>query len=338
MTAENAAKQNKYTDIVGIEVGGASTRLVRLVRRKDDIEIAGVGDLHSIRLPESSSDPFERTLSVPKALAAPYAAFALESALCVLRLVTLKRPPEVDEEAAVSELFGSAPPQDYRIGFAPVGSAGSERTYLACGLPDYLALAVASLLPEGRRPAPASLQVAEEARLNAFALGPARRHADECVVHIQVRDSSTSVAVFNKGHLAAYRQFPIGNGGVVEEVARQFGLAQELAGELLCENQIDTTSATKPVLMPLFRQIGLSSEFVARRESCQFSRIFVSGEIAGLPHWLQMAESTFSAEARAWSPMEDHPRQTRVAPCTSASLEQPYHAALGAALALMEGE
>jgi hypothetical protein len=332
------AKAGKYSDVVGIAIGGDATRLVRVARGVEAIEIIAMEERPAIRLPLSATESCDFSISTSKPLAAPYAAFAVEHPQSLMRLVALKQPPEVNESEAVSELFGAAPPEGFRIGFSAQALDGKPAgTYLACGLPDYVAVAVAALLPEGRRPAPASLQISAAARLNAFALGPASQ-TPESLVHIHVEAASTSVAVFNQGHLSAYRQFPIGNDSVVEEVARQFGLPLDLAGELLYENQIDTTSATTPILAPLFRQIALSTEFVARRESCRIVRSFVSGRIAGMPHWLTMGEKTLSVEVLLWNPLND--LRFRTPPTVPESLEQGpgYDAALGAALALLESE
>lgn len=337
----------KRTDVVGISIGGPRTLLVRVARKKDALTVMAVGELPRVELPHSGAGPVaalsdgkpaERVLVVPKPLAAPYAAFAVEHPECVMRIVSLKQPPETDEAAALTELFGSNPPKGFRVGFGQAGAPNrQDRLYLACALPEYVATTAAALLSANRRPAPASLQVASGARLAAFAAGPVRRHAQACVVLMEVEENTTSVAVFHAGLLVAYRQFPIGNGDVVDEVARQFGLPHDLAGEMLCENQIDTSSATHPVLTPLFRQIGLSTEFVGRRESCRVSHGFVTGSIAGTSHWIEAAQRTFGVDVSAWNPLEGYPRPEGV-PVGAAPQEQRYHAALGAALAWLEDE
>ena len=168
-------------------------------------------------------------------------------------------------------------------------------------------------------------------------MGPARRMAEGLAL-IHVEGASTSVSVFNQGHLSAYRQFPIGNDAVIEEVARQFGLPLDLAGEMLHENQIDTTSATTPILAPLFRQIALSTEFVARRESCRIAGARLAGRISGLPHWIAMGEKALAVETQPWNPLSDN--RLRMHAASPEVLEQStgYDAALGAALALMESE
>ena len=334
----------RLTDVVGIALGGSGICYVRVVRKKDVFEIVAIGETPGIDLPLTPSEAFNATLIVPKPYAAPYAAFAVEHPQCVMRLVNLKQRPEVDESAAISELFGTSPPQGYRIGFADEIAGGApdgrpDGAYLACGIPEYLAEAVASLLPDSRRPAPASLQIAAEARLNAFAMGPVSKHADECLVHLQVEASATSLSVFNNGHLAAYRLFPIGNDSVVEEVARQFGLPQDLAVEMLCEDQIDTSSAITPVLTPLFRQVGLSVDFVARRENCRIARAFVSGRVSGISNWLGMMDRTLSVSSSTWSPLKDYAMKFQQDMELAEGHDKAgHHAALGAALALMEGE
>lgn len=334
-----SVRNPKFSDVVGIEVGGPRLRLVRLSRGHADAEVVEIGELPGVDLPFSANDPVLSSIAVPKAFAAPYAALAVDHPQSVMRMVSLKTSPEDDESAALSELFGASPPADFRVGFANVGGADREDPlYIACGMPDYVAIGVAKMLPEARRPAPASLQSVSAARLNAFAVGPATRCGKVGVVHLQVEESVSTVSVFNAGRLVAQRQFPVGNGAVVAQVAQQFGLSNTLAAELLNENQIDPSNATVPVLTPLFRQVLMSTDFVARREGFRPGRIFLSGSMAGAGHWLRIAESVMAIDAEFWMPFDDHPRRPRAVPRELVGREHEFVAALGAALALMEGE
>jgi hypothetical protein len=338
-TPATPARSAKFSDVVGIEVGASKMRLVRLLRGPVDVEVLAVGELPGVDLPVSASDPITTALTVPKHFAAPHAALVVDHPQSVMRLVALKKPPEEDEVAALSELFGASPPSDFRVGFADVGGEDrSERLYVACGMPDYVAAGVAGLLPEARRPAPASLQLSAVARLNAFALGPAKRHGDAGVVHLQIEENLSTVTVFNAGRLVAQRQFPVGNGAVVAQVAQQFGLSNTLAAELLNENQIDPSNATVPVLTPLFRQVAMSTDFVVRRENCRIAKVFLSGALFGPGHWLRMAETVMGVESEFWMPFDDHPCRPRAVPRELVGRELEFVAALGAALALMEGE
>ncbi len=340
--ASTTPKSSKYNDVVGIDVGGEVVRCVRLVRSARGVEITAAAELPKIVFPDSADAPFEAELLLPKALAAPYAAFALRSSQGLMRLLALRKSPDEDESAALTELFGSSSPTDFRVGFTGVGeespSAKGERLYVACALPDHLVRATASLLPEARRPAPASLQFVGTARLAAFEWGPVRRDSTAFVVHVVVEDSISTVAVFTRGVLAAFRQFPLGNAEVIDEVAQQFGLSDALAVDLLNENQIDPSSAVIPVLTPLFRQVALSTEFVARREGGAISRVFLSGVTAGISHWLQVAESTMRVDAEQWMPFDDYSVRHRTVPKALAGAQDMLIPAVGAARALMEDE
>lgn len=316
-----------------------------MLRGARGVEVVAAAELPGIAMPASPDAPFEAELPVPKPLAAPYAAFALRSSHGLMRLVALRKPPEEDESTALAELFGASHPTDFRIGFtqAGVGAGGkvgekAERQYVACALPDYLARAVAGLLPEARHPAPASLQLAATARLAAFEWGPARRDATAFVVHVVVEDAISTVAVFARGALAAFRQFPLGNAAVIDGVAQQFGLSNALAADLLNENQIDPSSAIVPVLTPLFRQVALSTEFVARRVGGVISRVFLSGVTAGISHWLRVVESTMKVDAEQWMPFDDYGVRHRAVSKELTEAQDSLMAAIGAARALMEDE
>ncbi len=332
-------QQSRYNDVVGIELGGPMLRLVRLRRKNDQAEVIEIGELPPVNLPQYETAPVLAELRVPKQFAASYAAFAIGHPQTAMRMISLRKAPEEDEEVALAELFGASPPPDHRAAFARVGGEfeREEKLYVAAGLPDYLAVAVANLLPEARRPAPASLQLSEVARLNAFAMGPARRLAEGGVIYMQIDESDSTVSIFNRGRLIAQRQFPVGNGAIVAQVAQQFGLSNTLAEELLNENQIDPSNIINPVLEPLFRQISMSTDFVARRDDCHLRRIFLAGRFAGTRHWMQMAESALGVEAEIWMPFDDHPQRVRAMPKALIGREFDFTIALGAALALMGG-
>lgn len=356
VTDKNKAK--KYADVVGLEIGETVSYAVRIARTPLKIEIVSVAELPGVHIPTTEDEVVKNasSLILPRQVAAPYAAMAVNASSAIMRLVVLKKTPEEDPESALTELFGTSRLADYRIGFVetteppaeqetPPSESGDasknnapekDRMYIACALPNYIAANVAKILPEAKHPAPASLQLASAARLAAFARGPVRRDSTALLAHLHVGENQSTVAVFSRGALVAYRQFPMGNAAVMSRVAQEFGLSEELAIEMLNENQIDPSTATGPVLTILFRQVALSTEFVARREKSVLSGLFISGVTTGIIHWLKIAETTMQIPVEHWMPFDDFPVRSRAIPRTMHVPQEKFTVALGAAIALSE--
>jgi hypothetical protein len=339
MAKSEDKKTASIDDVVGIEIGSAQTRIVRVKKIKGTGKplVLAVGEATPIVVPGHGEEELEPPLlRLPKVFGAPYAAFAVTDSLAVARLVSLRKPPEEDQEAALSELFGTKPPENYRAGYCRIISERpGEFLYMASGLPEVVGPYVAGILPDDRPPAPHSLQATAVARLNTFQQGPVLKNDSTGIIHVEVEESTSTVTEYNNGRLVAYRQFPVGSLTVVSQVAQQFGLSNTLAEELLNENQIDPSSATDPILVPLFRNVAMSVELVTRREGFRVTKAFLSNVTAGADRWLTTAESTMTLGTEYWMPFDDFQRSPRAFPRSLAGKENLFVAALGAALAVM---
>ena len=83
------------TDVVGLDVGGATTRVVRLKRVGDTINLVAADLLPRVELPSSESgDARPAPLLLPKPLRALYAAIVVTSPQAGIRLLSMPVGPD----------------------------------------------------------------------------------------------------------------------------------------------------------------------------------------------------------------------------------------------------
>lgn len=331
-------RKSVKTDVVGVDVGATTTRVVRLKRTGDTIALVAADLLpHQILPSRQGTELRPLPLILPKHLRAPYAAVAVSSPQGCIRL--LSTPSGVDrmDQLNLKEMLGLAEGQEYRIGYEVLPSEGrAEQLVLAVGIPEAQARWASALFPVGL-PAPCSLQVGGAAMLNVCGRERTAHQGDTCPLFIQVGCELSDVAVFHKGRLALYRQCTIGSQSVVASVRAKFDLAEDLVPGILEDDLIDATQTINEAIEPFLRQLVLAREFVERKRSCRVERILICGTVLGAKHWVAQIEKAIGIKPELWNPLASFAVAPDALTERVLGMESRFAGAVGAALAVLEG-
>ena len=318
------------TDMVGIELGSGNrggTPAVRIRRGSGGaFELAAAA-----MLPFDSALPGAGAVApkgagwvLPKAFHAPSAAFAVTSDDALLRQAS-----GVDEAMADKEKA--------RFRTQLHAEEGDSLPFVAA-VPDAVASWAARLLPEGRRPTAVSIQVADMARLNAFAVSPSFSKTNGTALLLIAGASSTALAIFHEYAPVLYRKHSIGSRDVLEAVCRKMNLDEGTARDILNDTLVDPTAVIEPVLGPLFRQAEMSADYAVRMKGCFIDNFFLCGLETGVRYWADVFKQRTGAEIVPCNPALEMARAAfAVLPTDFENLAGAFVPAIGAAVAAMEG-
>ena len=319
-------------DVVGIEVGAGLSEgapAVRLRRAPDGaLRIAAAGfvpvvsDIASIlAMPADMRGPW----SLPAAFHATCAALAVTAPDALVRQSDSIEDATADFDAATLRTKAS--------------SAKKGALPFVAFMPEELAKRVARLLPEGHKPTAVSVQVSPLARVNAFAASPALESAGGTAVLIQIASNATTIALFAKGAVSLYRELSVGEADSLHAVAGPMNVDDATAKELLEGGLVDPAPFLGPLVMPIFRQAELSTDYVLRRNGLVVERFFVAGPPALAPHWAKIFRDQTGREATVCDPIAAFPQEEGASlPADFDKVSGLFAAALGAAAAAMQEE
>lgn len=320
-------------DVVGIEVGAGFSEgapAVRLRRSPEGflrIVAAGfvpvVSDIESIlAMPADMRGPW----SLPPAFRAPAAALAVTAPDALVRQSDSVEDATADFDAATLRTKASS---DGKKGSLP----------FVAFMPEELARRVARLLPEGRKPTAVSIQVSPLARVNAFAASPTLSAAGGTAVLVQIAANTTTIALFAKGAVALYRELSVGEEDSLHAVAGPMNVDNATAKELLEGGLVDPAPFLGPLVMPIFRQAELSTDWVLRRNGLVVEKFFVAGPPALAPHWAAIFRDQTGREATTCEPVSNFPQEEGASlPPDFDKVSGRFAAAIGAAAAAMQEE
>lgn len=368
-------------DVVGVVVGASDPRgcaAVRLQRRKDGVHLVAVGYVPAPGpLPDSWEEKSARgTWSLPPAFQAPQAALAVFSSQMFARqttrdALTLEKKSgskptaepsagrkklgirrnanaetKTDEEAkptatpTVPDPYVPVSQDGMRFVMAPLAE---EPFVLQSGLPEFQALWLAGLLPEGKRPTACSVQVAPTAILSAIRDQPAFQAADGTCVAVFVLRSSIWFAAFRAGELILFRECPgaIGTDVMHELVKTSLGVDDAEVDAFLEEHLVDPTPALEPLMRPVVQQLQLSLNYLAQRHDVHADHVFLMGLPSGAEFWSQFAQETIGVtfdSPHLFDGVKLPTKKTEAVPTDlTAAASQQFLVAFGAARAAMEG-
>ena len=329
-------RKRGLTDVVGLDVGGVTTRAVRLKRAGDTVTLVAA-DLFPRQVLPALEDEFKSPLPLrlPKPLQALYAAVAVTSSQTNVRLLSIPGGAESLAQLNFKELLGISEGSEFRIAYETLSSEGREQSILASALPEKQARWAVSLLPQGV-PAVSSLQVAGAAILNCFASELTAHQGDVPTIFVQVGNEVTDVAVFFKGRLALYRQCMMGSQLIVKTVQERFRIEEELVPGVLEDDLIDASQPIATAIEPFLRQLVLAREFVERKRSCRIEKILLCGSLLGTKHWNLHINRTMGITPIIWNPLATLPVLPDALTERVKGMESRFATAMGAALAVLE--
>lgn len=322
-------------DIVGVELFSGDSRgcpAVRLGFRKGVWSVLASGFVKPPDgvLPSSWEEASKHpTWAMPVEFQSPHAALAVNSPDMFIR-----------QSSAEAENPGVPGSKD-GTRFVSI-AMGDKASSIECGIPEYQALWLSRLLPEGKRPTAVSVQLVPAALLSAIRRQPEFIEADGTAFAVFVTRSSVFFAGYNEGGLVLFRQCP-GTGGWVsmrESVKVGLGLDDEIVDSVLDDSLIDPRPVLEPFVKPILSQLELSLDYLSSRHSLKITKVFLMGLISGAHYWSQISADVLRLPLATPSVFEGfHMPQSKGKGAQvemTASQSQAYLGAFGAALAAME--
>jgi len=207
---------------------------------------------------------------------------------------------------------------------------------LAASLPEYQALWLGRLLPEGKRPTAVSIQLAESALMASVMMQPAYRDSGGSILAVFVRRDAVFFAGYKLGRPALWRRCP-GVGGyeaMRAAVKKTLGVEEELVDSVLDDSLVDPRPALEPFLHPVLEQMELARAYLESRHSINSERVLLLGLPSGAGQWSRFAEESLKIKVEPADPFAGFALDKGV----EIARPQAFLPAIGAALAAMEVE
>lgn len=325
------------SDVVGLDIGEMTTKIVRLKRVGGAITVLAADLLPRLAPPAlGEADIRPEPLLIARELQGLHAAIAVSTPHASIRLLTIPGSHEKIEQLNFSELLGVPEGVEFRIGYEVLTAEGrSEQVVLATGIPLAHARWAAALLPRGL-PAPCSLQAGGVAALNSVGGALNDLRGETAALSVHLGSEVTHVAAFHRGRLALFRQCLIGNQTIVKIVRERLGIEEELVPGILDDSVIDASQTIGVAIEPFLRQLMLAREFVERKRTCHVERILLCGSLLGTKHWVAHIEATTGIRPEVWNPFAGLPVAANALTDRVKGVESRFTGAVGAALAVME--
>lgn len=290
--AENSRRP--INDVLGLDLGAAGIKVVRLRRGKEGITLLGADLLPPL---DSASGP----LVLPAKLLTNYAAVTFSNSRQSVRIINVAAAGE-PLAAKLHETIKVDPEQ--RLAFTVLRTLPGKREtqVLIVSMAETDVKHVLELLPAGP-PAARSVEHAGLASLTAFYQGPGRELGEEAVCFVEAGAHTTFVAFLAKGMPVLIRTLELGGEKLVDTLQSQWGLDRETAlGTLGQGATIDISQPIHDLAAPFLRQLSISRDFVERQESCRIARIYLAGGLSQIKQWGQEIQEAMGLTVHTWDP------------------------------------
>ena len=211
-----------------------------------------------------------------------------------------------------------------------------EGFHLAASLPEFQALWLSRLLPEGHRPTASSLQVAESALMASPLLQPAFAEAKGNMLVVFVRRDAIYFAGYRRGEPILWRRCPGVKGyeAMRSAIGKALGVEDDLINDILEDALVDPRPALEPFLHPVLQQLDLARAYLAGKHAVETNSALLLGLPHGAGHWCHMAEESIKMKLMPVHPFDGF----SLAKGLDASEGHSHLVALGAAIAAAEVE
>lgn len=246
-------------------------------------------------------------------------------------------PAAASEPAAIKATALPAPgsPQSCNGRRFTVRPSAEDGFHLAASLPEYQALWLSRLLPEGHRPTAGSIQLAESALMASILLQPEFRAAGGNALAVIVRERAVYFAGYKAFAPVLWRRCPgiSGEAAMREAVMRTLGVGEDLIDSVLDDSLVDPRSALEPLLQPVVEQLDLARAYLAGKHALACEQVFLCGLAHGADFWREMVGDALHLKLVPLAPFAGIDTGK-----TAPSAPHRYLGALGAAIAAMEVE
>lgn len=254
----------------------------------------------------------------------------------------IKRPEQTVSSQQVANGKRPSPPPDTG---APVSENGrrfvvrplaDEGFKLCASMPEFQALWLGRLLPEGHRPTASSIQLAESALMASVLVQPDFIESEGNALAVFVRSNAIYFGGYKGGECILWRKCPgiCGYSAIQQSVMRMLGLTAELVDSALEDSLIDTRPALEPVLHPVLEQLELARAYLFGRYGMNHDKVLLLGMPRGADQLKRYAEDTLRLQLVAADPLAG----LTLARGVSVSEPSDFLVAIGAAVAASEAE
>lgn len=323
-------KGRKLNQLLALDFGTSGVKAVRLKKIKGRIALDAIDLLPPLN-PDDGEPP-----DLPKSLFSYYTALSASMSDVQVRVFSELLSDEASVEEIVRENFGVD--DEFRVAGRVVarGKARQESLVLGIAVPERTVQGCLEMFSSGA-PAPRSLEVAGLASFSAFMNLFGKRTANQTVCLVDAGESFTFTAFFHRNRLKMISRVGVGSGNLSAGVQDDFGVDSETAASILAGGTIDVSSTVRRVYGGFFRQLSISREFVERQNKSSLSAVYLSGGLAASPAYKSALKEVLDLEPSDWNPFEPMDLPAGGLPESLKGQESRFTAAVGAALAGMEG-
>ena len=208
----------------------------------------------------------------------------------------------------------------------------SDGFVMEAGLPEYQALWLSRLLPEGKRPTVASIQPRAASVTASILKDPGFVKNGGTGLALFINDEDCTVAGFKDGDLVLWRRCQGAPGGktIREALRKGLGVDDEMLDGIMADNLIDPRPVLEPVILPIVDELAVSRDYLAGKLNLAINDAFVVGLSSGIGYWSAVFEERARIRLAECKPFDGFEGAVPEAKDMSA-----FAGALGAALAFM---
>ena len=366
-----------YSDVVGVEFFSGDPRgcpAVRLAKKKDGLRLVAAGFVPPPEkpLPGSWEEACKKCVwTLPPAFQAPCAAIAVNSPDMILAQTTkdafltdlaagghknddggaapkkfgIRRPAPLNQGGEASKPTAAPSPgvpiSNGGMRFVMVPMEKSGGFVLEVGLPEFQALWLSRLLPEGKRPTAASIQVAPAALIASVLRQPALKQG--ALVLFVARDAVYIVG-YKDGDVVLWRKCrnTPGWAAIRETLKKNLGLEDNMVENVLDDKIIDPRSVLEPIVAPIASELLVSRDYLVGKLGVETKSVLLTGLGGGFDCWRDITKGLANIELTQIATFDGIEASEKAfvgdVPAMKSAGSQVFLTALGAAVALFEEE
>lgn len=252
--------------------------------------------------------------------------------------------PSAPAAAQLPALEPGTPVSNGGTRFVMKPMSATEGFVMEAGLPEYQILWLSRLLPEGRRPTAASVQVRPAALAASLLRQPEFTANGGSALALFLSEDEVNIVGYKGGDIVLWRACR-GLGGwkrIRETLKSGLGLDDEMIAGVLEDTLIDPRPVLEPVLAPIIDELAVSRDYLVGKLGIEPKTALVFGLPAGIRYWNAITEERVRLSLVAPEAFAGIERADKIHVGEGAALEGPsancFLGALGAALALIGEE
>lgn len=262
-------------------------------------------------------------------------------------------PPQAAQAPAQAPKAASAAPLPEPEPGVPVSNGGtrfvmkpltdSDDFVLEAGMPEYQVLWLSRLLPEGKRPTAASIQLYPSALAASVVRQPSFA-AKGASLALFLEDSGARIVGYRDGDVVLWRDCRRVPGWIRirNALKKGLGLDDDAVVSVLEDTLIDPCPALEPAIAPLLDELAVSRDYLVGKLGLEVKGAMVMGLPAGGAYWSRISEDRIRLPIVAPGAFEGVATAEKLhadeAADVSGSGSGAFLGALGAALAYLEEE